>query len=126
MGRSYPSHDADILGFIQCYADDPDVFTGLTFRALGKAVGISGAAVHERLKRMRECGIVAYERGNASTLRVLNPDLALLKSDKPVGKPRKPAGYCTARGCQNERNGDQWCVGHELLFRSYRGTPVEA
>jgi hypothetical protein len=126
MARNYPSHDAAILGFIQCYADDPDVFTGLTFRALGKAVGISGAAVHERLKLMRECGIVTYERGNASTLRVLNPDLTLLKNSKPIGKPPKSDDYCTARGCLNYRNGDQWCAGHEQLFRSYRGTPVEA
>lgn len=126
MGRTYPNHDADILGFIQCYTDDPDTFERLTFRALGKAVGISGAAVHERLKRMREAGIVAYKPGNASSLRVVNPDLSLMGQVKPIGRPRKPEGCCTARGCMNERHGDQWCSEHEAMFKGYRGKPVGA
>jgi hypothetical protein len=107
--------DESILAFIQRLMDDPDMGHGLTFRNMGRAVGLSGSALHQRLKLMQECGVVTFERGQVKTLKLINADLQLLKQRAPIGRPRG-AGYCSVHGCQHQRNGDQWCCQHEIEF----------
>lgn len=126
MARQYTNHDAEILAFVERCLADPDAYDALTFRLIGRVVGISEAGAYNRLVLMRERGLVTWKAGKLATLRVLSRDLSKLRSAKLIGRPRKPSGQCTYRGCGEPRYGSQWCARHEALFRQYHGKPMEA